>query len=383
TDSAVPACSDTTVPGTTVTVNPLPTPVILETCGVPNSTLDAGAGYASYSWTSVPPGEPGDGATTQTVQVPCNSTGSYTVTVEDGNNCFGTSPAEDVTNCTCPCITSATATALGPTTFCEGGSVDLVATPDDGLGPFTYLWSPGGETTQTVTVGVADTYFCDVTDTDPGCGNTVTSNSIVVTVNPLPTPVITETCAAPLDSTLDAGAGYVSYSWSTTPPGGPGDGATTQTIQVPCDTTETYTVTVEDGNNCFGTSPSEAVCGCGAAPPDEPSDAPPYLKIANAAGTQVDVEDESGSGATAYVVYENPIGTFYGTPGQSGCLVPIGAGAEPGTVRLNYDMGAPDVWIVVTAANAAGESSAGRSWDSAAGYVERRDAGWPPEVNCP
>ncbi|UCF80672.1 MAG: hypothetical protein JSV08_09230, partial [Acidobacteriota bacterium] len=392
TDSAVPACSDTTVPGTTVTVNPLPTPVILETCGAPNTTLDAGAGYVSYSWTSVPPGEPGDGATTQTIQVPsCDSTGSYTVTVFDGT-CFGTSPAEDVSNCmgSC-CITSATATALGPTTFCEGGSVDLEATPDDGVGPFTYLWSPGGETTQTITVGVADTYFCDVTDNDLICGNTVTTNSIVVTVNPLPTPVIIETCGVPF-STLDAGAGYLSYSWSTVPPGEPGDGATTQTIQVPCDSTGIYTVTVFDGT-CFGTSPPEDVtnCICNGGEPCEPSDTDsfpfgvPPLRVVNTAGTLVDVEDESGCGATAYVVYEEAIGTWYGFPaGQSGCLAPLGPGGEPGTARLDYVMGAPDVWIVVTAANAAGESSAGRSWDLAASYMERDTApGWPAPVVCP
>jgi hypothetical protein len=104
TGAAPTSCADTTVPGTTVTVNPLPTPVIGETCGDPFSTLDAGAGYLSYSWTSVPGGLPGDGETTQTIQVDCNTAGSYTVTVEDANNCFGTSPAEDVSNCTCGAV---------------------------------------------------------------------------------------------------------------------------------------------------------------------------------------------------------------------------------------------------------------------------------------
>ena len=51
-------------------------------------TLDAGAGYASYLWS------PG-GATTQTIAV--TTSGSYTVTVTDGNGCTGTSAAEVVT----------------------------------------------------------------------------------------------------------------------------------------------------------------------------------------------------------------------------------------------------------------------------------------------
>jgi hypothetical protein len=95
-------CVDTSA-GEVVTVNPLPTPTITETCGDPLSTLDAGAGYASYSWTSVPPGLPGDAETGQTIQVDCNTVGSYTVTVSDGT-CLGTSPAEDVSNCTCGAV---------------------------------------------------------------------------------------------------------------------------------------------------------------------------------------------------------------------------------------------------------------------------------------
>ncbi|UCF80411.1 MAG: hypothetical protein JSV08_07830, partial [Acidobacteriota bacterium] len=51
--------------------------------------------------------------------------------------------------------------------------------------------------------------------------------------------------------------------WSTTPPGGPNDGATTQTIVVPCGTVETYTVTVEESaTGCLGTSASGTVCPC-------------------------------------------------------------------------------------------------------------------------
>jgi hypothetical protein len=41
------------------------------------------------------------------------------------------------------------------------------------------------------------------------------------------------------------------------------------------------------------------------------------------------------------------------------------------------------VWIVVTASNQFGESSAGRSWDPPATFTERNTApGWPPSVTC-
>ncbi|UCF81349.1 MAG: hypothetical protein JSV08_02755 [Acidobacteriota bacterium] len=224
----------------------------------------------------------------------------------------------------------------------------------------------------------------------PACSDTTVPGT-TVTVDPLPTPVITETCGDPT-STLDAGGPYASYSWTSVPPGEPGDGATTQTIQVPCNSTGSYTVTVQDSVTlCFGTSPAEDVtnCTCGGVPPNEPSDpivdpGAPQLKIVDAAGLLVDVQDETASGATAYVVYENAIGTFYGTPGQSACLTPIGPGAEPGTVQLDYLMGAPDVWIVVTSANADGESSAGRAMDPGPVYVERNlEPGWPASTVCP
>ncbi|MCG3164755.1 MAG: hypothetical protein POELPBGB_00514 [Bacteroidia bacterium] len=73
-----------------------------------------------------------------------------------------------------------TITPSGATTFCEGGSVDL--TSSDAT---TYLWSPGGATTQTITVTTAGSYT--VTADVNGCGNT-TSSATVITLTPA-TPV--------------------------------------------------------------------------------------------------------------------------------------------------------------------------------------------------
>jgi hypothetical protein len=80
---------------------------------------------------------------------------------------------------------------------------------------------------------------------------------------------------------------------------------------------------------------------------------------------------------THYVVYEEAIGTWYGTPSQ-GCLA---SWADLGaTVRLDYSLGAGDRWVAVSAANAVGESSCSTDSDT----TERNAApGWPVPGPCP
>ncbi|HYI08638.1 MAG TPA: hypothetical protein VEK57_06180, partial [Thermoanaerobaculia bacterium] len=150
---------------------------------------------------------------------------------EDGTSEF--SPAVAVAACTPPAVT-----ITGGTSFCTGGSVTL----DAGVHT-SYLWSTG-ETTQTISVNAANTYSVTVTNAT-GCQG---SDSHVVTVNPLPTPAITGPTTACNSATLDAGGGYTNYLWST--------GETTQQITVT--SSNTYSVTVTDGNGCQG-SDSHAI----------------------------------------------------------------------------------------------------------------------------
>lgn len=155
-------------------------------------------------------------------------------------------------------------TAMGPTNFCQGGSVVL----DAGAGYAAYSWNTGANT-QTINVNTSGTYIVTVTSLS-GC--TTGSASINVTVNANPTPVITANgpvnfCAGG-SVVLDAGAGYSSYSWST--------GPNSQTITVSA--SGTYNVTVTDANGCTGTasinvntfntpsvSASATQAGCGVA----------------------------------------------------------------------------------------------------------------------
>ena len=81
-----------------------------------------------------------------------------------------------------------------------------------------------------------------------------------VTVNPLPVVSITPSGPTTFCSgnsvVLDAGAGFASYSWNTTPV------QTTRTITVTA--SGNYVVTVTDGNGCQNTAVNEA----GAADPE-------------------------------------------------------------------------------------------------------------------
>lgn len=111
---------------------------------------------------------------------------------------------------------SPTITPSGSTTFCAGGSVTLTASIAPGAG-VSYLWSPGGQTTQAIVATASGSYSVTVTVNGvPG-----TSPATVVTVNPIPaTPVITAPPAAAAGATglaasvpLHAGN---AYSWSIT-----------------------------------------------------------------------------------------------------------------------------------------------------------------------
>ncbi len=161
------------------------------------------------------------------------SSGVYTakcrVTDAESAFCEMTVPVTVNTNPT-PVITPD-----GPTTLCEGGSVNL----DAGAGYASYLWSTS-ETTQTINVTTGGSYSILVTD---GNGCQGISAPVVITVNPNPTPVITESTCSIGNVTLDAGTGYTSYLWNTA--------ETTQTIEVPGDGTG-YSVTVTDANGCSG-----------------------------------------------------------------------------------------------------------------------------------
>ncbi len=188
-------------------------------CTGDSVNLDAGAGYATYSWSTT--------ESTQTIWA--NTAGTYSVTVTDGGGCTGDTSITIVQN------PNPQVTINGSLTFCTGNSTTL----DAGSGYNTYLWNTG-DNTQTITVNTAGTYIVTVTDVN----NCHEDDTITVTQSSSLSPIITGnlTFCTGSSTTLDAGSGYDTYSWSTA--------ATSQTITV--NTAGTYSVTVTDAGGCTG-----------------------------------------------------------------------------------------------------------------------------------
>lgn len=140
-----------------VNVNPTPVVSVADTTQCGPATLDAGNGGmgASYSWSN--------GDTTQTTVA--SGSGIYSVTVS-----LGMCSASDSASVT---INAIPAVNLGnDTTLCTGATRTLDAGSHAGA---SFGWSTG-DTTQTIVVSTAGTYFVDVTSAD-GC---LGSDSIVI-----------------------------------------------------------------------------------------------------------------------------------------------------------------------------------------------------------
>ena len=102
--------------------------------------------------------------------------GSYTVQVTNGSGCTATSAPTLVT--VNPTPSTPTVTASGPITFCSGGSVTLTSSSPSGN-----TWTPGGQTTQSITVSVAGTYAVSVTQAGCASGSSapvIMRNSVVL-----------------------------------------------------------------------------------------------------------------------------------------------------------------------------------------------------------
>lgn len=221
-----PGSSDVVV----VSTNPQPTPTVTASgptafCQGGSVTLTSSAAN-TYLWSN--------GASTRSITV--NTAGNYSVTVTNANGCSGISGTTAVFVYALP---SATITASGPTTFCQGGNVRLTSSTAN-----SYLWS-NGATTKAILVNTTGDYTVTVTDFSTGCSATSVAKPVVVT----PLPVVTITASGPLTfceggSVTLTSSTASSYLWST--------GATTKSIIVSA--AGNYNVQAKNDNGCAGVS---------------------------------------------------------------------------------------------------------------------------------
>jgi hypothetical protein len=183
-------------------------------------------------------------------------------------------------------------------------------------------------------------------------------------------PVIWEGECVAFNATPSGGTPPYTFLWST--------GATSQTITVCPVVTTVYDVTVTDSLLCVvldsETVTVNPLSSCGEPSATDISPAVPPLTV----GTTGVVAAEELACATGYVVYENVLGTWYGTPGRV-CVSSASPNGD-GTVTLTGYTVPADSWIVVASADAVGESSCGRD---SAGAERNAQPGWPAPGPCP
>ena len=208
-------CSDTSL-HTAVTVNPSPAAVIAAGgpttfCAPGSVTLSETSGTGTtYQWYNTSGAIAG--ATNATYVA--STTNRDSVVITNSYGCTGTSGAIVVTVNPTP---TAVVTPAGPLSICSGSSVTLTASFGAG---YTYQWYNGtgaiaGATNATHVVNAAGRDSVVVTAVG-GC--TATSNTVIVSLNPSPAPVVTAsgptTFCTPGSVTLTETSGSgTTYQW--------------------------------------------------------------------------------------------------------------------------------------------------------------------------
>ena len=214
-----------------VTVNPLPTvdagsdQIICMGASVALS----GSGAQTYSWNN---------GITNGVSFTPSSTQTYIVTGTDVNGCTDTDQVTVTVN------PSTSVNAGVDQSVCQGGSVTLTAT-----GAQTYSWTNGVANGVSFTPLSTQTYTVTGTNLN-GC---LSTDQVVVTVNPLPTVNAGSDQTICLGSSVVlSGSGASTYSWSNsipnntgfTPPLGINTYVVTGTSTAGCQNSDTIVITV-------------------------------------------------------------------------------------------------------------------------------------------
>lgn len=202
--------------------------------GSASVTVSGGTLGYTYSWSP----------NVSTTSLASNLTaGNYTATVTDANSCTANVPIT---------ITQPSAVLTGSEVVtdvtCNGGADgSITVTPAGGTGPYTYLWTFNGSTSNTITGLAANSYDYIITDAN-GCTftNTVVVNEpLPLTLSTTPSP---STCGGANGSasvSASGGAGGYTYAWS------PNVSSTSTASNI---LAGNYTIVVTDAAGCSGTT---------------------------------------------------------------------------------------------------------------------------------
>ncbi len=279
-------------------------------CAEPGITLDAGAGFVTYSWST--------GDSMQTLEV--NSTGTYTVSAWDSVGCIDQETVMITAN------PNPTPMLGADTSFCDGSTVNL-SYMDSSIAAWT--WSTG-DSMDNIDATAGGNYWLTVTDMN-GCMGT---DSVMLTSISLPTVstiVATQSTTNQLEYSFSSnGSNANTYSWDF------GDGNTDNTSQ-PKNTygvSDNYTVTLIVSNDCgsdtatltqwFGipesiNTPSSEIFKLYPNPTKDfitlellSTVEMNSLQLVNSIGQRIDVQSESiGTGKYKITFPEIPTGNYY------------------------------------------------------------------------
>jgi trimeric autotransporter adhesin len=318
-------------------------------CQGESSVLSGAAGFAAYQWSNG----------VQGFSITASAAGLYELTVTDANGCE-TQNSIQVTVFALPQVNIG-----GSTSYCIGGSTTLNA----GAVYSQYLWS-NGSTAPSIQVSQPQAYGLTVTDAN-GC---IGSAEVVVFEDIELNPVISGNPAfcPGLSTTLDAGEGFQTYSWS--------NGSNSQTLLV--DAPGAYRVTVTDAFGCIGDTvvmvnafpaPQVDIAGelayCAGASTQLAAAGGPFAHYnwsTGAAGPQITasqpgmygltITDGNGCQESAQVVVaENPLPVFSISGALSFCAgEQTTLAATPGFTAYQWSNGQQTAAISISAAGAYG-----------------------------
>ena len=234
----------------TTTITVLPAPIIAVSASGPISfcpggsvTLSASPGY-TYQWYD---GSIAISSATGTSYTATTS-GSFAVTATNASGCSTHSAATIVSAGASPVILPS-----GAVSFCQGGSTTLTASTGTAVGTMTYQWYRNGviipgATSVTFPADTVGSYTCHVSITTATGTCSGTTPPQLVTVAPLPMPVI-HTLG---DALVTDDHTYLSYQWyvNTATIAGATTWSVTPTV------TGNYRLRVTGSNGCVGYSTS-------------------------------------------------------------------------------------------------------------------------------